>query len=86
MPRISEFYGIIVEMYWNDHNPPHFHATYGGDKAEIEISTLGLLTGHLPPKAHALLIEWAALHQSELLARWESARLHLPLAKIAPLA
>lgn len=85
MPRISEFYGIIVEMYWDDHNPPHFHAKYGAEKAEIEIRTLGLLTGRLPPKAHALLIEWAALHQGELLLRWESARLHQPLTKIAPL-
>ena len=85
MPRISEFYGIIVEMYWDDHNPPHFHARYGDDRAEVEIRTFGLLCGHLPPKAHALVIEWATLHQGDLLARWESARQHQPLAKIAPL-
>lgn len=41
MPRISEFYGIVIEMYWSDHNPPHFHAKYAEHRAEIDIRTLG---------------------------------------------
>lgn len=85
MPRLSEFYGIVVEMYWSDHSPPHFHAKYGGRKAEIDIRSFGVIAGGLPPKAHSLVIEWAALHQAELLARWESAQRHEPLTKIAPL-
>jgi len=85
MPRISEFYGIIIEMYWSDHNPPHFHAKYGEHKAEIDIRTLGILRGRLPAKAMRLVIEWAALHQDELLARWEQARSHQPLERIEPL-
>jgi len=85
MPRISEFYGIIIEMYWSDHNPPHFHAKYGEYRSEIEIRTLGILRGRLPAKATALVIEWAALHQAELLAQWERARNHEPLEKIEPL-
>jgi hypothetical protein len=40
MPEISLFYGIRVTMYYDDHNPPHFHAEYNGNKAIIEI--LGL--------------------------------------------
>jgi hypothetical protein len=85
MPRISEFYGIIIEMYWSDHNPPHFHAKYGEHRAEIEIRTLGVIKGRLPAKAMALVVEWGVLHQEELLERWEQARQHQPLAKIEPL-
>jgi hypothetical protein len=78
MPRICEFYGIIVEMYWSDHNPPHFHAKYGEHRIEIDIRTLGILRGRLPSKAMALVTEWAILHQDEL-------RSHQPLEKIEPL-
>jgi hypothetical protein len=85
MPRISEFYGIVIEMYWSDHNPPHFHAKYGEYRSEIEIGNLGVLRGKLPAKATALVIEWAALHQDELLAQWERARNHQPLNRIDPL-
>jgi hypothetical protein len=82
MPRISEFYGIIIEMYWSDHNPPHFHAKYGEHRAEIEIRTLGILKGRLPAKATGLVVEWTSLHQVE---RWERARQHQSLEKIDPL-
>jgi hypothetical protein len=85
MPRISEFYGIIIEMYWNDHNPPHFHARYAGNRAEFDIRTLGILKGRLPAKAVGLVTEWCSLHQDELLAQWERARNHQPLEKIEPL-
>jgi hypothetical protein len=85
MPRISEFYGIIIEMYWSDHNPPHFHAKYGEHRAEINIRTLGVLKGRLPAKALALVVEWAALHQEDLFERWERARDHQPMEKIEPL-
>jgi hypothetical protein len=61
MPRISEFYGIIIEMYWSDHNPPHFHAKYGEHRAEIDIRTVELIRGRLPPKAVVLVLEWAAI-------------------------
>jgi hypothetical protein len=62
MPRISEFYGIIIEMYWSDHNPPHFHARYAEHRAEIDIRTLGVLRGRLPAKAMGLVTEWGSLH------------------------
>jgi hypothetical protein len=85
MPRISEFYGIIIEMYWSDHNPPHFHAKYAEHRAEIDIRTLDILRGRLPPKATGLVNEWAELHRNELLAQWERARSHQPLERIEPL-
>ncbi len=85
MPRISEFYGIIIEMYWSDHNPPHFHAKYGEHRVEIDIQTFGVLRGSLPPKAMALVVEWATLHQQALLEQWNRARNHEVLEKIEPL-
>lgn len=85
MPEISRFFGIVVRMFFNDHNPPHFHASYGGDEALININNASLFAGGLPPRALGLVIEWTTLHQQELLNDWERARGHKPLVKIEPL-
>ena len=82
MPRISEFFGIIIYMYYNDHLPPHFHAEYGEHEAIYEIDTLDVRHGSLPRRAHALVVEWASLHRSELRDDWERARLEKPLTGI----
>ena len=50
MPTISIFFGIVVQMYWNDHPPPHVHAYYGGFEALFAIETGIVIGGHLPPK------------------------------------
>jgi hypothetical protein len=52
MPTISQFYGIIIQMFWNEHAPPHFHATYGDYKATINIKELSIMEGSLPRRAH----------------------------------
>jgi len=57
-------------MYFGDHMPPHFHAEYAEFTAQISIGNLGILQGYLPPKALALVIEWASMHQDELLKNW----------------
>jgi hypothetical protein len=85
MPEISRFFGIIIAMYYNDHPPPHFHVRYGGQKAIIAISTLSLLRGELAPRVFGMVMEWAALHQAELLENWDSARQQATLRKIAAL-
>ena len=85
MPELSRFYGIIIRMFYRDHEPPHFHAVYGGDSAVVEISSLAILEGRLPARAIGLVIEWATLHQDELQDRWQSARRHQFLESIAPL-
>jgi hypothetical protein len=85
MPEISRFYGILIAMFWDDHNPPHFHARYGEYKAVIEIGTLRVLDGSLPPRALGLVVEWASQHGEELMNNWDEARLKRPLGKIAPL-
>ena len=85
MPRISSFYGIIIWMYWNDHNPPHFHATYGEHKARILIESLEPMDRGLPTRALRLIEEWASLHQDDLLSNWRRARARRPLNTIDPL-
>lgn len=72
-------------MYFDDHPPPHFHAEYGDHKAIIEIHTLVVIGGYLPPRALGLVIEWAAQHRAELLELWERAARQQPLFKIPPL-
>jgi len=85
MPEISRFFGIIIAMFYGDHNPPHFHARYGKSKVAIEIKTLRVLEGRLPPRALGLVMEWAAQHQGELLRDWNLAKADHPPEKIAPL-
>ncbi|MBN1347214.1 MAG: DUF4160 domain-containing protein [Phycisphaerae bacterium] len=82
MPEISRFYGIVIRMYWADHSPPHFHAQYGSDQAQIRIDPVGVLAGHLPPRILAMVVEWAAIHRAELLADWELALSRRELSSI----
>jgi hypothetical protein len=57
-------------MYFGDHKPPHFHADYGEFSAQVRIEDFGIEAGYLPPKALALVVEWASVHQVELLDNW----------------
>jgi len=86
MPEISRFFGIEVKMFWDDHQPPHFHAFYGGQEALIDIRGPSLFAGRLHPRALGLVIEWATLHQQELLEDWRRAGGQQPLLSIEPLA
>ena len=85
MPEISRFFGIVIKMFFNEHNPPHFHAFYGEHEVLIDINRLAVFAGSFPPRALGLLIEWATLHQAELLEDWMRARAKQPLEKIQPL-
>jgi hypothetical protein len=85
MPEISRFYGIIVQMYFGDHPPPHFHVRYAGRKAKIAVDTLAVIEGALPPRALGLVIEWAALHQGELRAAFDNVTNMQPPGRIEPL-
>ncbi len=85
MPRISQFFGIVILMFYDDHSPPHFHIKYAEHKAEMSIATLEVLEGKLPNRVLSLVLEWSALHRSELVDDWERARQGLPLQPIEPL-
>lgn len=86
MPEVSRFFGIVIQMYVDDHFPPHFHARQAGREVVVAIETLAIIRGRLSPRAHALVVEWAALHADELLVDWELAQSGLPLRRIAPLS
>jgi hypothetical protein len=85
MPRISEFFGIVIWMYYNDHQPPHFHAVYGSEEALILIGSGDVYEGALSRRAIRLVQEWEELHRAQLLRCWELARQHQPLLTIPPL-
>lgn len=81
MPEICRFLGIVISMYFDEHNPPHFHVRYNEYRAVIAIRSFNLLEGQLPARVRGLVEEWAELHQQELLAMWNSKEFH----KLAPL-
>lgn len=85
MPEISRFFGIVIKMFFDDHNPPHFHAEYGNDKIIVEIASISVIAGSFPPRALGLVTEWAQIHRNELMSLWEEARIRHPLHKIQPL-
>jgi len=76
MPEISRFLGIIITMYFNEHNPPHFHVRYNEYRASVEIKTLNIISGALPARVRGLVDEWAEIHRNELLEIWENADFH----------
>jgi len=86
MPKISEFFGISIYMYYREHQPLHFHAIYGDDEALISIETLSVIAGQLSPRVMGLVIEWATIHQKELVDAWSRAKSHQPLPRIEPLS
>lgn len=85
MPTISMFRGIKVTINWREHQPPHFHATYGGEEIIVSIRELEVVDGHMPSKQLKMLLGWAAFHQEELLENWELAERKQELFAIEPL-
>ncbi|MBE0637692.1 MAG: DUF4160 domain-containing protein [Bacteroidales bacterium] len=84
MPEISRFYGIMVYMFYYDHQPPHFHVKYQDYEATINIHD-GIVKGELPRRALRLIYEWLDLHHEELLLNWKLLEQNKPLFKIEPL-
>ena len=84
MPEISRFLGIVIGMFYREHGVAHVHAVYGEHEVSIEIETRRV-HGEFPPRALNLVLEWIALHTSELLENWRLAKGGQPLKRIAPL-
>ena len=85
MPEVSRFFGIVIRMYFDEHNPPHFHAIYAGNEAQFGVDPIILLEGKLPNRAASMVVEWAALHQRELIHNWEQLQKDQPAERIEPL-
>jgi len=85
MPELSRFLGISITMYFDDHNPPHFHVRYNDYRALISIGELKILDGNLPARILGLVIEWGELHKEELMQDWDMVRTTGKYVKIDPL-
>jgi hypothetical protein len=84
MPEISRFLGIVIAILYRDHQPPHFHETYGEFEISVGIED-GIAKGEFPRRALALVLEWYQLHQDQLRDNWELAMMRKPLRRIPPL-
>lgn len=84
MPEISRFYGIIIKMYFNEHNPPHFHIEYQDYEAIVNIET-GELTGKMSRRALGLVYDWLDQNKEALLENWNRIEERKPLKRIKPL-
>lgn len=85
MPTVSQFFGIVIQMFWREHAPPHFHALYGEFGALIDIRTLAVFRGSLPRRALALVLEWAVLDRDALIEDWELCQRKQSPKRIPPL-
>jgi hypothetical protein len=85
MPELCRFLGIVIMMYLDDHNPPHFHVRYNDYRALVSISDLAVLNGQLPPQVLRPVMEWAGMHKDELMKNWEMIRKTGNCFKIEPL-
>ena len=82
MPQISRFFGISIYMYAKDHFPAHFHAIYGEEEVMIDIRRKAIISGKISGRALKLIIEWAALHEDELLANFAETQKSNPQIKM----
>ena len=85
MPIVSEFFGIKIYMYWNEHFPEHFHAEYGKFKVLVSIQEAAVLKGAFPAKQLKLVLAWCEIHKDELMTNWLAAREHGKITGIEPL-
>lgn len=85
MPQISYFLGVIIRMFYRDHNPPHFHAVYTDFEGIIDIEKNEIIGGELPARVLGIVTEWSAIHKAELMDNWERARQQESLKEITPL-
>lgn len=85
MPEVSRFFGIVIRMFYVEHNPPHFHAEYSGNKAVFDFQG-NVIMGNLSSRTATKLVrDWIDLHTSELEEDWRLARESKELRKIEPL-
>ncbi len=84
MPEVSRFLGIVIQMYYSEHGPPHFHARYAKYRITVEIES-GIVAGVFPRRALAAVMDWYMEHIEELRENWNRARNDQPLARIQPL-
>ena len=85
MAEICRFHGIVIGMFFKEHPPPHFHASYGANRLRVDIATGRILSGSFQPRERRLVLRWWRLHRTELSVNWSRAAAGLPLQRIEPL-
>ena len=85
MPTIAYFLGIAVRMFFNYHNPPHFHVRYQGHRVRVSIADGKVIDGRLPPAVGRIVKDWTALRREALMRNWDAARSDKPLERIGGL-
>ncbi len=85
MPIISTFFGIVIRMYYKEHEPAHFHAEYQGQHAKFDFDGTMLAGNIRSGTARRLIREWAEQHRPELDANWGRVGQGQPLERIEPL-
>ena len=85
MPELCRFFGIVIRMFWQETEAPHFHAQYGDYVASIEIATGAVTTRKFPGQALRLVDDWRRQHVHELLDNWRRMQDGEPPDRIAPL-
>ena len=85
MPSISVFFGIIIRMFYREHEPPHFHAEHRGLQGKFDFNG-DMVAGAIESRTALRLVrEWAVLHRNELEQNWRLMKAGQPLRQIAPL-
>ncbi len=85
MPIISRFFGIIIRMFYDEHNPPHIHAEYQENKALFNFNG-NMIKGDLQSgRAKKMVREWIGIHKADLEEDWKLARAGNAIKKIDPL-
>ncbi|WP_129676191.1 DUF4160 domain-containing protein [Candidatus Chloroploca sp. Khr17] len=84
MPRIAEFDGVIILLYYDDHHPPHVHVRYGSHQALMQIDPASIAAGALPRRVEQQVLAWATRRMAALQANWDRAQRHQPLEWIDP--
>jgi hypothetical protein len=79
MGRLHTIGKIIITVYANDHLPPHFHAVHPDFETKIEIDTLTILRGSLPPAARKPVLEWARANIAKVKAEWNRINPRFPV-------
>jgi hypothetical protein len=85
MPYISAFLGLLVQMYFDEHNPPHIHVRYQNESAIFSIPAGDVIEGKLSSRNVRLIQAWIELHRDELMMNWELCRNDEQPYKIDPL-
>jgi hypothetical protein len=83
MPTVAIVEGVKIQFYLREHPPPHFHAVFAEHRAQIEIASLTVLNGDLPPAKLRTVISWAETRRDALKGAWDAVMAKRKPEKIA---